>query len=357
MIEGPEISFVVYEPNADKVLLVGEFDDWGRSGPPIAMIRIGGTGIFYHILTLTEPARLEYKFVVNGEWKTDPCCPNSVDNGVGGQNSFFETGDFHEPPELQYVAEIPHGRVEQFAYESERLANERQVHVYLPAAYGEDPERRFPSFYVHDGGEYLDRARMTVVLDNLIHAREIPPLIAVMIDPVNRMREYWANDEYAAFLCSEFVPEIDRRYHTMADRKSRGVMGASLGGLISVCIALEYPRVFSKAAGQSSALQLAEDKISSLIAGIKGSPMRFYFDVGKFEPPFIPANQRFAAVLATKRIPCFYQELPGGHNWTSWRAHLKDLLVFLWNERPRARRVPAKKNKPKRAARTPRRSR
>ena len=134
-------------------------------------------------------------------------------------------------------------------------------------------------------------------------------------------------------------------------------MGASLGGLISVCAGLEYPRVFSKIAGQSSALQLAEDKIDSLIAKIKGTPMRVYLDVGKFEPPFIPANQRFAASLARKRIPCLYQELPGGHNWTSWRAHLKDLLIFLWNERPRAKRVAAGKAKPKRASRTSRRSR
>ena len=204
MVEGAEVSFVAYEPSAEKVLLVGEFNDWGKSNPPIAMAPINGSGIFYHVLTLAEPARLEYKFVVNGEWKTDPFCPNRVDNGVGGQNSFFETGDFHEPPELQYAAEIPHGRVEQFAFASDRLKNERQVHVYLPAAYDEDRDGRFPSFYVHDGGEYLERARMAIVLDNLIHAREIPPLIAVMIDPVNRMHEYWANDEYAGFLCSEF---------------------------------------------------------------------------------------------------------------------------------------------------------
>jgi enterochelin esterase-like enzyme len=227
----------------------------------------------------------------------------------------------------------------------------------LPAAYDENPHGRFPSFYVHDGGEYLERARMAVVLDNLIHAREIPPLIAVMIDPVNRMLEYWANDEYTDFLCSEFVAEIDHRYRTMVDRNSRGVMGASLGGLISVWAALKYPEVFSKIAGQSSALQLAQDKISSLISGIKREPMRFYFDVGKFEPPFIPANQDLATLLTRKRVPCLYQELPGGHNWTSWRAHLKDLLVFLWKAQPRAKLISAKKAKPARASLTSRRSR
>jgi enterochelin esterase-like enzyme len=34
--------------------------------------------------------------------------------------------------------------------------------------------------------------------------------------------------------------------------------------------------------------------------------------------------------LKARGCRCFFQELAGGHNWTSWRAHLKDLLEFLW---------------------------
>jgi enterochelin esterase family protein len=192
---------------------------------------------------------------------------------------------------------------------------------------------------VHDGGEYLERASLAVVLDNLIHDGSIPPLITIMIDPVNRMLEYWANDAYAEFTCVEFVPEMDRRYRTIGDRNSRGVMGASLGGLISVYAAFSHPRVFAKIGGQSSALHLAEDKLVAHVSGLKRTPMRFYFDVGKFEPPFIPAHQRFAALLKTKRLPCLYQELPGGHNWTSWRAHLKDLLTFLFTRAPTKRTI------------------
>jgi len=81
--------------------------------------------------------------------------------------------------------------------------------------------------------------------------------------------------------------------------------------------------------------------------------MRFYFDVGKFEPPFIPTYQRFAARLKTKRLPGLYQELPGGHNWTSWRAHLKDLLTFLFTRAP-TKRIIAEGTKSGRSARKPR---
>ena len=171
---------------------------------------------------------------------------------------------------------------------------------------------------------------MPTVMDNLIHAGEIPPVVVVMIDPVNRMREYWVNDEYRDFLYSEFIPMVDNRYRTVADRESRGVMGASLGGLISTYAALSQPQFFSKVAGQSSALHLDENKLISLLDAVWDIKLTFYFDVGTYEPRFIPTHERFVAQLNQKRWPCLYQELAGGHNWTSWRAHLKDLLVFLW---------------------------
>ncbi len=330
MIEGPQVNFIYYGPQASQVELTGEFNEWGRSGHAIPMARLGSTGFFYHTMQLSEPARLEYKLIIDGEWQLDPFCPNQVDNGVGGSNSYFIAGDFHEPPELQWRGEIAHGRVEQFEFSSRRLDNTRHLYVYLPAAYDEDGAQRFGSLYVHDGGEYLERAKMANVLDNLIADGDVPPLVTVMVDPVNRMEEYWANDRYLDFLCDELLPEIEQRYRIVSNRKLRGIMGASLGGLISVYAALSHPDLFSLVAGQSSALMIEEEKLASLIKQTRRASFRFYFDVGKYEPRFIPAHEQLLALLKRKRWPVLYQELAGGHNWTSWRAHLKDLLIFLW---------------------------
>jgi enterochelin esterase-like enzyme len=338
MIEGPQVNFIYYGAQARQVGLTGEFNQWGRGGQAIPMARLGKSGFFYHTLQLSEPARLEYKFIVDGEWQLDPFCPNQIDNGLGESNSYFIVGDFHEPPELQRVDDILHGRVEQFEFGSKYLDNTRRVYVYLPAAYDNERDRRFGSLYVHDGGEYLERAKMANVLDNLIAESQIPGLVTVMVDPVNRMDEYWANDRYLEFLCGELLPEIDRRYRIAPDRTARGVMGASLGGLISVYAALSRPDLFSLVGGQSSALMLEEQKLASMVQGTKRTRFRFYFDVGKYEPRFIPAHEGFVGLLKKKRWPTLYQELPGGHNWTSWRAHLKDLLVFLWKA-PRRRQV------------------
>jgi len=199
--------------------------------------RIDDSGIFpLHSESQASRPRLEYKFIVDGEWKVDPLCTNVIDNGVGGQNSYFVVGEFHEPPELEAVESIPHGHVEEFELASERLGNRRAMYVYLPPV--TIPRGSpLPALYVHDGGEYLSRARLPVVLDNLIHAGEVAPLIAVMVDPVNRMTEYRLNGAYLDFVVSELMPHIDGRFHTLASSKGRGVMGASLGR-----IDFGYPR-------------------------------------------------------------------------------------------------------------------
>src|SRR5690242_3770916 len=104
MIEGPQVNFIYYGPQASDVQLTGEFNQWAHTGQAIPMARLGASGFFYHTLQLNEPARLEYKFIVDGEWQLDPFCPNQVDNGLGESNSYFVVGDFHEPAELQWVS-------------------------------------------------------------------------------------------------------------------------------------------------------------------------------------------------------------------------------------------------------------
>jgi enterochelin esterase family protein len=329
LIEGAKVHFVYRDPKATDVKLAGEFNDWDEPGNAIPMDRLAATDLFSHTLTVPGPTRLEYKFIVDGEWKIDPLCHNRIGNGKD-QTTYFVVGDFHDPPELEWKADIDHGRVEEFDFASERLLNIRRVHVYLPAAYERDGAARFPTLYVHDGGEYLDHARMPVVLDNLIHAGEVAPIVAVMIDPVDRRHEYRANPEYCDFLCTEFVPMIDSRFRTAATRDSRALMGASLGGLISAYTALSQPQMFSKVGGQSSALHYAENELNSLLDEVQDLTLSFYLDVGTYEPRFIPANRHFVARLEQKRWPCLYQEIVGAHNWTTWRSHLKDLLVFLW---------------------------
>ncbi|MGE0824367.1 MAG: alpha/beta hydrolase-fold protein [Candidatus Binatia bacterium] len=327
MIEEPAVHFVYYNPAAQSVAVSGEFTQWDPQGIP--MTRLGQTEIFYHTAEFHEPARVEYKFIVDGQWMVDPLCPNVVDNGIDAQNSVFVVGDAQGPPELEWIPTIPHGRVEEFDFKSRPLRNQRHVSVYLPPDYDRDSHRLFPSLYVHDGSEYLTRAKLATVIDNLLHERAIVPLIVVMMDPVDRVHEYHANEDYVQAMEHELIPHIDRRYRTPAQREARGVIGASLGGLMATYLALSRPHLFSKVGGQSSTLFLEQEKLLALVDGL-GARICFYFDVGAYEPQFLPAHKQLVPLLEAKGCPCFFQELTGGHNWTSWRAHLKDLLSCLW---------------------------
>jgi enterochelin esterase-like enzyme len=329
LIDGHAVHFIYYDPRAHHVAVTGEFTDWGRTGVTMPLTPLLHTGIFHNILELEGPARLEYKLVVDGLVISDPFCLHTTDNGMGGQNSYFVVGDFHEPSELTWVPTIPHGRVEEFDFESRRLGNRRRLHIYLPPNYDAERMRHFPTLYVHDGGEYLHRGHLPTVLDNLIFRREISPLIAIMVDPVMRGREYRASEDYAAFLELELLPHMERRYRMLAQRESRGVMGASLGGLISFYVALSRPHLFSRVGGQSSAVHLEEAKIMAFLTRVSARTT-FYLDVGRYEPRYLPTHQRMVAMLNALGHPCLFQQLGAGHNWTSWRAHLKDLLTYLW---------------------------
>jgi enterochelin esterase family protein len=329
LVEGSTVYFVYYDLQARQVGVTGEFNQWGTGNQVLPMTPLGDTGFFFRALEVPAPARLEYKLVVNGNWILDPFCPNSVDNGLGSRNSYFVVGDLTEPPELKESRGVPRGKVEELQLPGQTPGTWRAIHVYVPPGYAESRTQRFPTLYVHDGGEYLQRARLATVLDNLIFAADIPPLIAVMADPVDRMREYRCYEPYLGFVESRLLPEIDRRYRTQTQRQGRAVMGASMGGLAAFYVALSLPSLFSRVGGQSSAFLLEEAK-SLALAERADSKFRFYFDVGRFEPNFIPSHKRLLSVLRGKGNACYYQELSGGHNWTNWRAHLKDLLVFLW---------------------------
>src|SRR5579864_6066618 len=74
LIDGAKVHFVYRDPHASDVKLAGEFNDWGAHGAAITMERIAATDLFSHTLVVPGSTRLEYKFIVDGEWKIDPLC-------------------------------------------------------------------------------------------------------------------------------------------------------------------------------------------------------------------------------------------------------------------------------------------
>lgn len=80
------VIFLLNAPAASDVRLAGEFTAWNTA--PLYLAR-NSDGVWATKITL-QPGRYEYKFIVDGQWISDPQCAQSVPNGYGSVNSVAE---------------------------------------------------------------------------------------------------------------------------------------------------------------------------------------------------------------------------------------------------------------------------
>jgi glucoamylase len=333
LVEGEYATFV-YRGDAKKVEVVGDFTGWSPSG--LVLREAPGAGVKFIRLKFPKSARLEYKLIADGNWILDPLNSKRNDNGVGGENSFFMMPGY-VPSALAETSPSTGGpgmAIHSVEVASRILGGTRKVQVYLPSGYL-DSRERYPVLYLQDGTDYYVRAHATWVAGNLIAQKKVPPFIIVLVDPADRMKDYWANDKFADFMAQELVPYIDRNLRTAPDRDSRALLGASLGGTISVWTWLRHPEVFARVGGQSSALQIEEERVVSALARLDDGarakyPTRFYFDAGQFEPLILDTGRRTNVMLRAKGYAVSYRESPVGHNYTAWRDRLADAYAALW---------------------------
>jgi hypothetical protein len=78
-------EFELVAPQADKVCLVGDFNDWKLCEAPLQKNEATGA---WTLRIAVPPGRHEYMFVVDDEsWVTDPNAPVRVEDGFGNQNA------------------------------------------------------------------------------------------------------------------------------------------------------------------------------------------------------------------------------------------------------------------------------
>jgi enterochelin esterase-like enzyme len=324
-VEGTQVTFFYQgTPHTHQVELAGEITGWHSRG--IYMQRLAGD-LFFLSVILPRDARLEYKFLVNGEWTLDPWNPTRLENGIGGFNSAFVMPDYRGDLYPHWVPEIPHGEVLHDSFQGGAIPGQRSVYIYLPPGYN-DSDQRYPVVYVHDGGDYIERGHLHWIFDRLIAAAEIEPVIAVCIDPIHRFSEYTFNHAYSHLLVQEITPWIDQRYRTQPEPESRTLLGSSLGGLVSLSLALQYPHVYGQVFSQSGSFQFYRERMIGIVRDLPMRPLRLYLSAGCIEG-LIHANRRMADVLSRKGYAFCYQEYNEGHNWTHWSHRMASGLKYL----------------------------
>src|SRR5256714_1774946 len=327
LVEGEDVTFI-YRGDAKRVEVVGDFTIWSPVG--LVLRDVPGANLKFIRLKFPKGARLEYKFIADGEWILDPLNPNKNNNGVGGFNSNFAGPDYHPTPYAAGRDDL-RGRLERLALPGD---DKRKVQVYLPPGYAEG-RARLPVLYMQDGTQFIELGRAAEVADRMISEGKLDPFIIVFIDPIERNKEYWANDQFADWMAQTLVPLVDSRYRTRAERDGRALMGASLGGVISVWTALRHPDLSARVGGQSSAFQIDDERVIAALAKLDDDarrkfPTRFYFDAGRFEPLILNIGRRVNVMLAARGYAVAYRESAAGHNYTAWRDRLADAYTALW---------------------------
>ena len=241
-----------------------------------------------------------------------------------------------------------------------RCVRPRDVLVWLPPGYGTDSTRRYPAVYFHDGNNVFDEATSFKGVEwgvdeaaaRLIGEGKVRPFIAVAVyNTPDRVSEYTTaadprheggkGADYQRFLVEELKPFVDASYRTLTEPGDAGVVGSSLGGLISLDLSLTHPDVFGLVGCVSPAAWWAGRDMVRRAALVRPAKLRVWLDIGTAEGTghagrkegLDDARALRDALLAAgcREGPRFhYEEVEGAvHDEGAWAARVGRILVFL----------------------------
>ena len=267
------------------------------------------------------------------------------------------------------------GRVEHLPELASRFVKTRRVDVWLPEGYPK-PGTRYAVLYMQDGQNLFDPQNaysgVAWEVDSTLAALgpAVRPCIVVGIWNTDRRFTEYApakpyaampaaaqariaqerpgqplSDEYLKFLVRELKPYVDQHFQTSPRRADTFVAGSSMGGLISLYAALEYPQVFGGAACFSThwPLSLKENRsdfATAMVAYLdkkllRNPKPRLYFDHGTttLDAWYAPHQAR---IDSTERAHGYAagnwrsQRFPGAaHNEVAWKKRVGPALEYL----------------------------
>lgn len=242
-------------------------------------------------------------------------------------------------------------------FRSKSLRNQRSLVVYLPPGYKEQPQRRFPVLYLHDGQNLFDAStafngqdwHVGPTADAEIRGGRVEPLIIVGIYNTGKARigEYTPTkvprlgggraDRYGKFLLEEVMPFIHREYRAYGEGCKTGIGGSSLGGLVSLYLGMSRSDVFGKIAALSPSVWWNQRAIHRFAgtAPIRSRP-RIWLDIGTREGPrMVEDVERYRDVLLSRgwqyERDLHYESVEGAeHNEQAWSQRVAPFLRFLY---------------------------
>jgi enterochelin esterase family protein len=276
-------------------MVVGSF----TTGLPTdyAMTRLAGTDVWYLTVRVPSGSRFAYALSPNDPQTVDP----SRDPSRAAQRGATVQGDplnprrwgcsqpnatRHDcqsmvelpgaPPQPWIVRndKVPAGKVDKHKIASDLLKNERNLSVYTPPDYRANA-KPYALLVLFDEGAYLNNVPTPVILDNLIAAGRIPPMVAVLIanpSQDTRNKELPPNPAFADFLATELLPWVHARYTVTSDPKLTTVAGSSYGGIAATYAGLRHPDMFGNVLCQSGSFWWAPERSGSVMPTRRRKP-------------------------------------------------------------------------------------
>ena len=267
-------------PAGATLYVAGDFNTWNPGASAYALTNLGN-GQYSITLPTTLRGAISFKFT-RGTW------PNNEATANGGQlpNRTFTipaTGAVTYTTTIAAWADLtsqpstasPSVSIMSTAFQMPELNRTRRIWLYLPPDYATST-KTYPVLYMHDGQNLFDATTsfsgewgVDETLDQL-HRQGYWGCIVVGIDNGGgqRLNEYtpYPNAQigggqgtaYVNFIANTLKPYIDNNYRTRPDRLNTGIMGSSLGGLISLYAALYKPDVFGRAGVFSPSLWFSQ---------------------------------------------------------------------------------------------------
>lgn len=217
----------------------------------------------------------------------------------------------------------------------------RTIRVYLPPGF--QAWISYPVVYCQDGEDFFNFGRIATHAQRLIIEEGWEPFIIVGVDVDKSLRtsEYTPDGDryssYTQFFVNELIPWVESHYPVRNDRDQRILAGDSLGGAVSISLAVTYPALFSNILSLSGAfydiygkqLQQApslEHLRVWMIVGLQENA--FVTDRGTFD--FVELNRNAKKLLEDKGAKVYYVEKDGEHKWGFWQKEIPDgLAAFI----------------------------
>ncbi|TCS95973.1 alpha/beta hydrolase [Hazenella coriacea] len=224
---------------------------------------------------------------------------------------------------------------------SQFLQDTKEILIFLPPNY--DETHPYPWMILHDGNDYFNLGRIVtqatqMIADNLIHPLI---LVAVPVDKSVRTSEYSPvgsrNQLHQRMIVEELIPMIQDRYSVHPDQLVVG--GSSLGGTVSLHLALQYPHLFKRVLSQSGAF-LKQTK-EEILQTQSLKHLTIYQSIGKSETAvpthmgnldLVARNRVVHQYLNEKEAHVHYVEEEGDHTWGFWQKDLPSALQFFFGK-------------------------